>query len=62
MMVSGYDLVSLEAKQGPSCGLASGPCAYNYNAAIEIDMSFLFDPLSLNILTQVDHHIHFEFD
>ena len=44
MMVSGYDLVSLEAKQGPSCGLASGPCAYN--APIEIDTSFLFNPLS----------------
>ena len=43
IMVSGYDLVSLEAKQGPSCGLASGPCAYN--AAIEIDTSFLSYPL-----------------
>ena len=42
MMVSGYDLVSLEAKQGPSCGLASGPCAYN--AAIEIDTSFYSTP------------------
>ena len=42
IMVSGYDLVSLEAKQGPSCGLASGPCAYN--AAIEIDTSFYSSP------------------